>query len=157
MKLTNIQIALVTANVISRLMHGYSIEEQPKSMKNVMSKIGKFMRKRTRINRKEFLDAMKIEHEVWHKTTASLEADVPLYVVHSVIGIYSYYENNLSKHTHLSQKLMETFSAIHSGEQSSMLELEKNDNILVNLFVDNFSEYSGVYRKKALFNFNKIS
>lgn len=150
MQLTQLQIAIVVANVISRVLSNYKHYEQPKAMQEVSSRIGKMMRSRYRTNQKEFNQAMRIEMRVWREVVMNFDNETPLYVVDLATKLHSHYEEPLKRFANLSEKVMERLGALTSSLDDAKVELESNDNNIVNKFIDIFEPYSGVKRKRSL-------
>ena len=124
-KISNLQIAIIYSSCIGSLVNEWNPNESTRAINDLKIQIKKFMFKRSRTNKKEFLIAIKIGNMAWKKSIdhfAKESLKIDAYSI--VIALWGKQSEILTKFTTLSEKRIEKFWL--SSPQDHTLESEMN-------------------------------
>lgn len=136
--------ALIAATLINTIFQEYNPNELNSSGELVRSRIAKFIRQRSKSNKKLTLEVIMKVDKVWRvainhfaKEKLAIEAKA------TITAIYNYFENELTKYAKVTDAHIEKFMI--NGTDN--FEAEKNSDIIV----DFMAKELGIEKKKSAF------
>ena len=113
--MTNLHKAIIYASMFGSILSEF--DKSPKAIMDIRVQVKKFMYKRSRTNRKEYVEAVKIGHKVWsdainHYAEKNLKIDSFALVV----ALWSDQAELLARFVNLTQKRMDRFSLINDND-----------------------------------------
>ena len=119
--------------------------ERAKPIDTIRRRIKKFMFRRARINKREFLEATAIANSVWVSAVNHFaEKKMKIDAVSTIVGLYSLYEEPLSKFAGIHHKQMESYSY----NPNTPLEIEAQSNEVSDYILEKLSAFTGVQKRK---------
>jgi len=151
---TNLQNALIVSHLFRAIITDLRCLEI-KQMEILKSRIGNFTRKRASSNKADNDLSLKIAVDTWNKALKKFGVadgeEKEAFVVEStllLIGIYTFYEEPLTKYVNLSNKLLEKISInIQSADTDYLQNLyEKQTTIISDFILDDLAFHTGIKR-----------
>ena len=159
-KLSDLKIALIVAHSMNRLLMHFShkiVNGKPERNNNfnvVLSRINKFLRKRERTNKTDFVFATEFERIFWLNVTDSYTKETPIFAINIVSIFYDYFPELLKKYVGLNENIMMKLAGIHTRtkwDKKQMYEIEQIDDSFSSSYIKMLYPYSGVELRKSLF------
>ena len=94
-KLTNLELAIISAHTVRRFLMGYKPHERTSAIEQMLKKISKFLRHREKTNLKIFTFATEFERVLWQNVTDKYDKHTKIFALGFTISVYSYYGDHL--------------------------------------------------------------
>lgn len=142
--MTDLEKALVSTSLINTLFQEYRAGELSNSGELVRKRVAKFMRQRSKSNRKLCLDVIKKCDKSWKRTVSHFtESKLKIEAKATISAIYNYMPKEIEKFANITDKHIENFMIISIDDY----EAEKNSSIVVDYLMNDL----GFEKKKSLF------
>jgi len=146
-KTTPLQNAIIVSSIVGSIMSSYDVtipEERKKPINEIRRRIKKFMYRRSRSNKKEFLESIKIADSIWRDTVNYFaEKHLKIDAVFTILGLYNKYADEMSKYANVREKQMERYSYDANSGEVEFTSYEVSDYMLEKL-----SKITGKQNKK---------
>lgn len=148
---TKLQNAIIAGSIIGSLLSNYNPNETNKNLKQIRADIKKMMYRRSRSNKKEFVEAIAIADKAWSDTInhfTKINEQMPIEALNSVMRLYNLYAEPLKRFANISEKKMEKL--MFKIEERVSQEHENNSFEAIDFLLDRLSESTGVNTDKGL-------
>ena len=99
---------------------------------------------RSRTNKAEFLEAIRVSDAVWREALHHFEErKLTIDAVSTIVNLYNLYEQPLSKFANLHSKQIEAYSY----NPHASLEIEQQSNEVSDYILDKLSDFTGIKRR----------
>lgn len=118
--MNNIQTAIIYSSMLGSILNEF--EKSPKAIMDLKMQVKKFMFKRSRTNKKKFIEAIHEGQKVWNDAInhyAKQNMKIDSFAI--IVALWSSQSELLSKFVNLTQKRIDRFSLINDSE---LLEAE---------------------------------
>ena len=140
-----LQNAIIAGSIIGSLLAMCDPNVNNKSVAIIRANIKKMMFKRSRSNKKEFLEAVKISDTVWQETINNFfDKKLSLEVLTTSMRIYDIFEAPLTKFANVSHKKIEKM--MMKVDERIDADIEANSFIIADFMIDRLSDFTGLTR-----------
>lgn len=113
--MTNLHKAIIYASMFGSILSEF--DKSPKAIMDIRVQVKKFMYKRSRTNRKEYVEAVTIGHKVWSDAiNYYAEKNLKIDSFALVVALWSDQAELLARFVNLTQKRMDRFSLINDND-----------------------------------------
>ncbi len=158
--LTKLEQAIVIAHSMRRFTSNFKHFERTANLEKLSARLSKFLHKRERTNRKNFIMATEFERVFWTNVTQEYNKKTKILALDFISQLYSYYGEILAKYSGISPKLMQKIDLLATdidATSDEIVEMESNDDNLLATYVTLFEPYSGISLRKSLFSGKKLT
>ena len=146
-KTTPLQNAIIISSLIGTLLSEYSVKENTKIITLLKRRIHKFMYSRSRTNKKEFLEALRISEAIWKQSINHFaKKKTKLEVISTVIRLHDLYSTEVSRFANIREEHLESLSANQSESTTQEIELDSYE--VADYILNELSSFTGVERRK---------
>ena len=147
--MTDLQRAIIMGSIIGSLMSAYDptkARERKKPISIIRARIKRAMFKRSRSNKKEFTEAIKVANEAWKTSvTHFLDDKITIETIATVMRLYDLYSVPLSRFFDLHEKQIQDFA---NGQDDFVFE-EKSFEV-ADYIIDVLADETGIKREHKL-------
>ena len=140
----NVEKSIIASSLIGTIFNEYEVGELNSSCELVKKRIGKYMRKRAKTNKKIFVDAIKKTDKVWQEAINHFaKQNLKIEAKSTIRAIYNYFEDVLSKYANVRSEHIERMLIFATDDA----EAEHNSDLVVDFIVEKF----GLQKRKSAF------
>jgi len=154
-KTTRLQNAIILSSIIGTILGNYDPKnryDRHKAINTLRRRIAKFMFKRSRSNRKEFVQAIAYADKVWRDAVTHFEKqNLSIEAISTVIRLYDLYADVLSKYANINEKQVEAYAMSATGVS---VDIEMTSYKVSDYILELLSDITGVKRVNKLRSFN---
>lgn len=148
--MSNLEKSLICASMINTIFSEYKAGELKGSGELIRSRIAKFMRQRSKTNRKLVLDVIKKSDKAWRNTINHFaKQQVKIEAKTTIAEIYNYIPLEIEKFTNVKESDIEKFTMAVTDN----FEAEQGSYKVVEYLMDQL----GFEKKKSLFSGKKLT
>lgn len=155
-KFSELQKAIAVSSMIGSILANYDpkkASDRKKPIQVLKARIKKMMFKRSRSNKKEFIDAVTISDVIWRKAIEHFEKqNVTIEAVAITIRLYDLYEPQLSRFTNINERQIEAFAR---GMDSH--HYEDSSYIVADYLIEKLAPFTGAKRENSQELQNKLA
>ena len=141
--MNKIQRSIAGVSLMHTLFQEYKAGELHSSGEIIRKRTAKYMRQRSKTNRKEFIDAIMATDKAWKETIAHFVKDhVKIEAKSTIRAIYNYFEEEISKYANIRAEHIEKFLIIGTSDA----EAEHNSDMVVDYLVERL----GMEKRKSV-------
>lgn len=145
---TPLQRAMIMTSIIGSILSSYDpkvASERKKSINILKQRTKKFMFRRSKSNKNEFSEAIKISDRVWRTSVDYFaENNISIEAVSIILALYNLYEDELSKYANIHNKQIEAYAR---NSNFSRADVEQNSYRVADFIIDELAPYTGVQKR----------
>lgn len=130
--MTTVERAIIASSLMNTMFMYYRADEINKTAQTVRKKVSKYMRKRSKINRVEFLRVIKICDNAWKRTVDHFADDnIKIEAKATISAVYNNMNDVCVKQIGVREKLFEKFMICLTEDA----EAEHNSDMVIEYFL----------------------
>ena len=140
----NVEKSIIAASLIGTIFNEYEAGELNSSSELVKKRIGKYMRKRARTNKKILIESILKTDKAWQEAINHFKkANIRVEAKSTIRAIYNYFEDVLSKYANVRSEHIERMLIFATDDA----EAEHNSDLVVDFIVEKL----GLEKRKSAF------
>lgn len=145
---TPLQNAMILGSIIGSILDGYNpavAKERATPIQILRARLKKFMYTRSRSNKKEFLESVRLAHTAWSNSIDYFaEQKLSIEAISTIVRLYDLYEEPLTKYANVRAKQIDAYAA--GITEDTTLEHETNSYEVADYIIEQLAVFSGVRR-----------